>query len=122
MPIRHNYSTKFKLKITHKSDGIIGIGIIDSKQKYARHSWNSVNAMCYSSNGYKYPGGVKEGDGFKKGDVVELEVDRSANTIKYFVNNSHIATQTNKILGDNCRVFMPYVDLYAINDAVEWLL
>lgn len=49
--------------------------------------------MCYYGyNGFKYPDGPYEGDGFKEGDVVEVEVNRSNNTIKYFANGILKAT------------------------------
>ena len=38
-------------------------------------SHNSPNAATYYGNGFKYPGQVKEGMGFRKGDMVETVVD-----------------------------------------------
>ena len=61
------------------------------------------------------------GGGFKHNDVVEVEVDRANNTIKYSVSNTLKATQTNSILGDGSRVFYPYVEFNHHEDSVEWL-
>lgn len=79
--------------------------------------------MCYFSyDGRKFPEQANEGGGFKQDDIVEVEVNRSANTVKYFVNEVHKATQTKAILADSSRIFMPFVLLYYTNDAVEWML
>lgn len=65
----------------------IGFGVVDyAKQKDSRDSFNSRNAMCYVAGGFKWPDRKNEGDGFKNGDVVELNVDRAARTVKYLVN------------------------------------
>lgn len=73
------------------------IGIIDhAKQKDKRSSFSSGNAMCYFGwKGSKWPENVVEGDGFKQGDVVEVEVDRIGKVIKYSVNSTLKATHTN---------------------------
>ena len=79
--------------------------------------------MCYyGANGNKYPSDWSEGGGFKQDDVVEIDVDRSTSTIKYLVNGVLQATQTNNMLNDSSRVFMPYVQMVNTNDSVEWLL
>ena len=75
----------------------------------------------YGAGGSKYPGGVNEGNGFKQGDIVEVDVNRSTNTIKYLINGILKATQSNNMLADSTRVFMPFVDLFNTNDTVEWL-
>lgn len=87
------------------------IGIVDyAKQKDQRRSYNSGNAMCYYGyNGHMHPSGGGEGDGFRQGDVVEVDVSRSTNTVKYLVNGVIQAKHSHQILGDNTRVFMPYV-------------
>lgn len=97
------------------------LGVLDyAKQKDQRLSYSSGNAMCYYGyNGYKYPGGGSEGEGFKQGDIVEADVNRANNTIKYSVNETLRATQTNQILGDSSRIFMPFIDMYRNNDIVE---
>ena len=99
------------------------IGIVDyAKQKDLRSSYNSGNAMCYYGHSYrKYPESVNEGDGFKQGDLVEVEVNRASNSVKYFINGALKAQHTNQILADSSRIFMPYVDLYHTNDTVEWV-
>ncbi len=51
--------------------------------------------MCYSISGYKYPGGFQEGNGYKSGDVVEVNVDRSSNTVKYISNGVLKAKHSN---------------------------
>ena len=53
---------------------------------------------------------------------MEVDVNRSTSTIKYLVNGTLKATQTNNMLADSSRVFMPYIEMYNTNDAVEWLL
>lgn len=51
--------------------------------------------MCYFSyDGRKFPEGVNEGNGFNQGNLVEVDVNRTTNTIKYLVNGDHKATQT----------------------------
>lgn len=86
------------------------VGVVDyAKQKEKRHSYNSGNAICYwGYQGGKYPCYAKEGDGFKVGDVVEVEVNRPSCTVTYFVNGKLKATSTNSMLADSTRVFMPY--------------
>ena len=100
------------------------IGVVDyAEQKDQRNSYNSGNAMCYyGANGSKYPSWTKEGSGFKQGDVVEVDVDRSTNTVKYIVNGELQATQTNYMLAGSSRVFMPFVEVCNTNDTVEWLM
>ena len=79
--------------------------------------------MCYyGNNGYKYPSGGSEGGGFKQGDVLEVDVNRSTSTIKYIINGVLKATQTHNMLADNSRVFMPYFEMYNTNDIIEWLI
>ena len=49
--------------------------------------------MCYDgAYGYKFPSGGNEGGGFKQGDVVEVDVNRSTNTVKYIINKTLKAT------------------------------
>ena len=79
--------------------------------------------MCYyGSDGYKFPSEGCEGGGFRQGDVVEVDINRATSTIKYLVNGAVKATHTHNMLADNSRVFMPYVEMYHTNDAVEWLM
>ena len=79
--------------------------------------------MCYyGAVGGKYPSGGFEGNGFKEGDVVEVNVNRPNNTLKYIINGILKATDTNNMLNDSSRMFMPYVEMYNINDTVEWLM
>lgn len=101
------------------------IGVVDyEKQKDQRSSYSSGNAMCYygSGDGYKYPGSIEGGGGFRQGDIVEVEVNRANATIKYSVKGKLKATHTHKMLMDNSRVFMPYVEMWVTNDIVEWLM
>ena len=78
--------------------------------------------MCYYGyDGGKLPSEGIEGDGFKQGDVVEVDVNRSTSTIKYIINGVLKATHTDNMLSDSSRVFMPYVEMGNTNDAVEWL-
>ena len=100
------------------------VGVVDyAKQNDQRKSFNSGNAMCYyGHNGGKYPSEGIEGDGFKQGDVVEVDVDRASSTIKYIINGALKATQKNNMLEDSSRVFMPYVEMWNTNDMVEWLI
>lgn len=66
--------------------------------------------------------GAQEGDGFKQGDVVEVDVNRAISTVKYSVNGVLKATHSNQKLADAARVFVPFIELYHQNDAVEWVL
>ena len=70
--------------------GDMSIGVTDyEQQKDSRRSYGSGNAMCYyGRDGYKYPNDGTEGSGFKQGDVMEVEVDRTTRTIKYIVNGA----------------------------------
>lgn len=98
------------------------IGVVDyEKQSEARSSFSSGNAMCYYGfKGCKWPEKAYEGDGFRQGDVVEVNVDRRFLTIKYLVNGFLKATQSNQKLADVTRIFVPYAELFCANDAVEW--
>lgn len=100
------------------------IGVTDyAKQKDQRKSWNSGNAMCYYGyDGSKTTSDIKEGEGFRQGDVVEVDINRTASTIKYSVNGTVKATDTHEMLADINRVFMPFVEMYNTNDTVEWLM
>ena len=100
------------------------IGVVDSeRQKDHRYSYNSKNATCYyGNNGKKFPNTECEGDGFKQGDVVEVDINRATSTIKYSVNGAVKATHAHEMLADNSRVFMPYVEMANANDAVEWVM
>ena len=53
---------------------------------------------------------------------MEVDVDRTANTVKYSVNGKLQATQISPILGESSRVFMPYLEMLYNDDAVEWLM
>ena len=67
-----------------------------AKQKNKKLAYNSGNAMSYFGwKGNKWPENVNEGDGFDRGDVVEVDVDRPNKTIKYSVNGTLKATDTN---------------------------
>ena len=46
----------------------------------------SLNLISVGNNSTKYPGEVREGSGFKVGDIVEGQVDRACGHVKYFVN------------------------------------
>ena len=96
-PIQANQNCKIKIKILQTHNKEIMLGVLDyAKQKDQRLSYSSGNAMCYYGyNGYKYPGGGSEGEGFKQGDIVEADVNRANNTIKYSVNGTLRATHTN---------------------------
>ncbi len=122
--ISHNQSAKFKIKVVQTQYNYIMIGVTDyAKQKDQRSSFSSGNAMCYyGHNGRKFPRGGYEGGGFKKGDMVEVDINRATSTIKYSVNGTVKATHTHDMLADDSRVFMPYVEMYETNDAVEWVM
>ena len=100
------------------------IGVLDyGRQKDQRTSSDSGYAMCYFGyNGSKYPKAGYEGRGFKEGDVVEVQVDRMAKLVQYFVNDVLQATQANKMLGEPTSVFMPFVEMFRTDDEVEWLI
>ena len=55
------------------------IGVKEQQQRILQH-------VSYWNNSTKYPGEVKEGSGFKVGDIVEGQVDRACGHVKYFVN------------------------------------
>lgn len=85
-------------------------------------SCNSGNAMCYSGQGLKYPEGIKEGNGFYGGEVVEVDVDRVNCIVYYSVKGIMRASQRNNILGDANRIFVPYVEMYTTGDSVAWVM
>lgn len=75
--------------------------------------------MCYYGDDCKkYPQKMKEGEGFKQDDIVEVEVNRFTKTVRYTVNGIVQASQKNEMLGDNTRVFMAFVELHDTNDSV----
>lgn len=78
----------FKFKITSTQSRQIMLGVADYfKQRSQANSYTSGNAMCYyGANGAKYPSSATEGTGFKTGDIVEIDVNRTTKTIKYIVN------------------------------------
>ena len=91
------------------------IGIMDSK--------NSLNNfMLYKTSSIKEPEGVNEGTGYKAGDIVEVQVDRVCNHVKYFVNDKLQATQTGPMLADSSLVFVPVVFPENLHDKFEWLM
>lgn len=57
-----------------------------------------------------------------QGDVVEVHVNRLTKTITYSVNEVLQASHSHDMLVDDSRVFMPYVEMFFANNAVEWLL
>ena len=124
-PIYLNQSLVFKLKITQAKHGYMVVGVVDyTRQKDERYSYASGNGnyLCYrADSGFKFPQSVQEGEGFKQGDVLEVEVNRTTNTVTYSVNGKLQAMQTNEMLKDAGRVFMPFFEVYHQNDAVEWL-
>jgi hypothetical protein len=67
--VPYNQIFSFKIKIIKTKHRIIIAGIVDEpKQRNKRYSCNSNNAVGYKGyNGYKYPSGVKEGNGFSEG-------------------------------------------------------
>ncbi len=72
-------------------------GVVDhAKQKNSKYSYSSGNSMCYYSiYAQKNPGGGTEGDGFKQGDIVEVNLNRATSTVKYIVNGIIKATHIN---------------------------
>lgn len=123
-PINHNQSAKFKLKVIQTKFNYIMIGVVNyALQKEQRSSYKSGNAMCYYGlTGSKYPNGGHEGEGFSQGDVVEVHVNRATSTMRYSVNRTLKAIHNHDMLADSSRVFMPYVEIYYTNDAVEWVM
>lgn len=78
--------------------------------------------MCYlGHNGHKWPEDKKEGDGFKAGDVVEMNVDRILCKVKYSVNDVFKANHKNRMLAETDTVFVPYVEMCSKKDVVEWV-
>lgn len=66
--------------------------------------------MCYYAfNGNKYPELKQEGDGYNRGDVVEVHVNRVEGSVKYVVNGVLNAQHRNKMLEESSRIFMPFV-------------
>ena len=123
-PINPNQTASFKIRVTKTQYRHIMIGILDySTQKSQRTSYKSNAALCYNgSNGYKYPLVGNEGDGFKQGDVVEVQVNRSTSTVIYLVNGVQKASHSNNMLAESLRIFMPFVEMCSGGDFVEWVL
>lgn len=51
--------------------------------------------MFYFGHSNKWPECKYDGEGFKVGDVVEVNVDRIAKTVKYLVNGVQKASHSN---------------------------
>lgn len=87
------------------------IGVVDfNKQKDQRSSYGSGNAVCYyGCNGYKYGQATTEGAGFSESEVVEINVNLAAKLIKWSVAGTQRASCSLELLGDQSRVFMPFV-------------
>ena len=62
-----------------------------------------------------------EGDGFKEGDIVTIEVDLENGKIKWIVNDKQKAEIETDILKDIKRKFVPFADFYNKGDTIEWL-
>lgn len=89
-------STTLKFKIVEMKSNEMSFGVVDyAKEKNNMYSFESRNAMCYSSHGNKLPEGMYEGSGFKVGDMVEITVDCNNRTVNYFVNGVLKASQRN---------------------------
>lgn len=89
------------------------------RQKGARNSYTTNNALSYDATGGRSPDCGPEGKGFGQGDRVLVEVDRRVKVIRWYVNGSRQAEYTHQILGDRDRVFMPYVEMASHGDLVE---
>ena len=65
----YNKIFTFKIKIIKTKSKYILIGVVDEpKQRNQRYSRNSNNVVGYNGKyGYKYPSGLKEGNGFSEG-------------------------------------------------------
>ena len=90
-PIHPNQSTKFKIKIIQiREPKNMYVGVVDYEKQ--------ENKMSYSAGRDVYPnphpGDKYQGNGFKEGDFVEVDVSRSTRTVKYRVNDKLEATQT----------------------------
>lgn len=82
--------------------------------------------MCYHGFEYKYPEDKQDGDGFKTGDIVTMEVDRFVQEVKYSVNMPNLynvlrMSRKNKMRADSNRVFVPFVEIHETEDTVELL-
>lgn len=76
-------------------------GFLDyDAQKDQMRSFNSNNALGYSSDGMKTPCKLKEGGGFKEGDNIEMRVDRKEKKIIWFVNDLFQAMYCHDMLGE----------------------
>lgn len=86
------------------------------KQKNQRSSGVSSNAMCYYGHGSIFPCAPSEcvqyRVGFCEGDVVVVKVDRAKTSVTYLVNGKEAASHKHKMLADECRIFMPFVEMY----------
>lgn len=74
---------------------------------------NKSNSVCYLlSNGKKYPDNVKEGNGVKVGETVEMIVDRNDKTIEWLVDGKRRASSIVNILEEKGKRFFPYVQMF----------
>lgn len=55
------------------------------------------------------------------GDIVEVQVDRASNKVRYLVNGIFQAEQINSMLTEREGVFVPFVGFYHQGDTVEWI-
>lgn len=108
--IKHNQSAKLKFEIIQMKSRHIGFGIVDYvRLKDSRSSYNLSNTICYWGHGNKWPENKKEGDGFKIGDVVEVNIDRATRIVKYLVNGVLQASQRNEMFAGADRIYVLYM-------------
>ena len=109
----------FKIRISKCQSQAIMIGIVDKGRREEQTSYSTEYAACYNGyNGHKHPGGIKEGNGFKEGDMVETVVHLRNNTVQWKVNGVLQATKAAPKLG---KEYVPYVTIGTVGDSVEWL-
>ena len=108
-------SSKFKIKVTKSHKRQILIGVVEyAKQKDHRVSQPHIIQVmpCFTTlMGLNFLKASDRAMGLNKGDIVEADVNRRAGTIKYLIKDTLKATQTNNILRDSPRVFMPFVEI-----------
>lgn len=120
-PIRPDTISVFKIRMTIVKSQLIAIALVDyEKEKQNRIFTNpeSRNHICYTSAGLKGPSLMREGGGFKSGDVLDVQVNRQAGWARIYVNGKLVTSFNDKLLKDASRVLYPAVNFAKQSEAV----
>lgn len=137
IPIPRDSSYVFKVKVNcfgtspnqqanQSRPQYIGMGVVDiTNYKVFKTMMNqnyTVGYYCMNNNiGQKYPGGSQEGSGYVEGAIVEVHVSLANKSIRWAIGGNTRAMHTHDILGDENRVFMPFIEVCFPGSSLQWV-